>query len=92
MQGYDNANAAARAVWLATIAETLEEATRVVSKLGRSDMRIEIFQLYAEIEALKLEVESMRLRPARHSRTTFDPDRINLWPDEVVRRLDPLGS
>lgn len=85
MQGNDNSIAVGRAVWLAQIAEALNDATSVVSKISNGDPRIEVAQLYAEIETLKLEVESMRIRRAPRPWTQFDPDRLNLWWEPSVR-------
>jgi hypothetical protein len=85
VQGSNDSVAADRAVWLAEIAATLAEATTVVGKISNSDRRIEVVQLYAAIEALKLEVESMRIRRAPRPWNQFDPNRLNLWSEPTVR-------
>ena len=55
--------AAAKAEWLAEVAEALNQATKAVMVMSVGDRRMELFQLYAEIEALKLDVDLMRRSP-----------------------------
>jgi hypothetical protein len=58
--------AAARARWLAELAEALEEARQVMKQLGAAAGRIEMVELYNRIDALALDVETMRrMRSAR---------------------------
>ena len=55
-------SAARRARWLAELADALDDARRIVKKLGADDGRIEAVELYARIEAVRLEVHATRLR------------------------------
>jgi len=63
-------SAAARARWLAEIAETLEEARQVIKELGAATGGIEMVHLYDRIDALALDVELVRrmrsTRPTGH--------------------------
>ena len=65
---------AARARWLAEIAQALEEARHVIKQLGADGGRIEILDLYERIDALALDVESMR-------RMRSSPGREHLRPE-----------
>lgn len=51
-----------RARWLAELASALTEARALVKALGAAEGRMEAMELYAHIEALRLEVDSLRLR------------------------------
>ena len=55
-------SAAQRARWLAEVADALEDARRVVKILGAAEGRIDAVGLYARIEAVRLQVQSMRIR------------------------------
>jgi hypothetical protein len=68
--------AARRARWLAELGDALDEARRLTKKLGAAEGRIEAIELYARIEAVRFEVQAMRLRrTAQHLK--FDPE----WTD-----------
>jgi hypothetical protein len=68
--------AAKRARWLAELGEALDDARQVTKQLGAAEGRIEMVELYARIEAVRLEVQAMRMRrPA--ARPAFDPE----WTD-----------
>jgi cell division inhibitor SulA len=54
-------SAALRARWLAELAEALENARALVKQLGAADGRLEAIELYARIEAIRFEVQAMRL-------------------------------
>jgi hypothetical protein len=51
-----------RARWLAELFDALGEARRLVKSLGAAEGRLEAVELYARIEAVRLEVQMMRLR------------------------------
>jgi hypothetical protein len=51
-----------RAHWLAELADALEEARQLMKRLGAAEGRIDAVELYARIEAVRLEVQAMRLR------------------------------
>lgn len=53
--------AAQRARWLAELAEALEDARALVKQMGAAEGRIEAIELYARIEAVRFEVQAMRL-------------------------------
>ena len=55
-------DSAARARWLAELADALDEARRLIKQLGAAEGRLEAVELYARIEAVRLEVQAMRLR------------------------------
>ena len=54
-------SAALRARWLAELAEALEKARALVKQLGAADGRLEAIELYARIEAIRFEGQTMRL-------------------------------
>ena len=58
----NDTSAAERARWLAELADALEEARRVVKLLGAADGEIGAVELYARIEAVRIEVQAIRLR------------------------------
>ena len=63
MVGRPNEDSAARrARWLAELADALEEARRLIKQLGAAEGQIDAVELYARIEAVRLEVQAMRLR------------------------------
>jgi hypothetical protein len=55
-------SAAQRARWLAELADALDEARILIKQLGAAEGRIDAVELYARIEAVRLEVQAMRLR------------------------------
>jgi hypothetical protein len=73
--------AAARARWLAEVAETLEQAEVLLNRLKRNDYRVaNLSELSMRIEAAKGEVEL--LRKSRQSRSQSDPGWTKLPPWE----------
>jgi len=66
--------AAARARWLAEVAEALEEARQVMKQLGAAGGGIEILDLYNRIDALAVDVEFMRRMRSAHSREHLRPE------------------
>ena len=67
-----------RARWLADLSVALSEARRLVKELGASGGRFEAVELYAQIEALRFEVEAMRLRRRERTLQQNNPEWINL--------------
>jgi len=65
-------SAAARARWLAEVAEALEEARQVMKQLGAATGGIEMVHLYDRIDALAVDVES-----ARRMRSTRPPAQLH---------------
>ena len=53
-------SAAARARWLAELADALEQALHVVNQLGVEQGRIEAIDVAARIEAARYEVQRLR--------------------------------
>jgi hypothetical protein len=51
-----------------------------VKQLGATEGRIEAVELYARIEAVRLEVQAMRLRRSTLARPEFDPEWIKDVP------------
>lgn len=60
-------SAALRARWLAELADALEQARALVKRMGAAEGRIEAIELYARIEAIRFEVQAMRLGARRAS-------------------------
>lgn len=71
--------AAERARWLAELSEALDEARRLVKQLGAAEGRIEAVELYTRIEALRLEVQALRLSRRHGSGQKSDPK----WSDSL---------
>ena len=69
--------AARRARWLAELGDALDEARQVAKQLGAAEGRVEMVELYARIEAVRLEVQAMRLRRPR-PRADIDPEWMDL--------------
>lgn len=63
-----------RARWLAELAAALEEARQLTKKLGADEGRVEAVELYARIEAVRLEIQAMRLTRLSGGGGSFDPD------------------
>ena len=76
-------SAAARARWLAELTQALDEARHLVKELGADEGRIEAVELYARIEAVRLEVEMMRLRRSAGGGQDFGPE----WTKDLPWRL-----
>jgi hypothetical protein len=66
-----------RARWLAELSEALDEARRLMKRLGAAEGQLESVELYARIEAVRLEIEAIRVGRRYASRQEFDPERIN---------------
>jgi hypothetical protein len=76
-------SATARARWLAELAHALEEARHLMKELGADEGRIEAVELYARIEAVRLEVEMMRIRRSSGGGQDFGPE----WTKDIPWRL-----
>jgi hypothetical protein len=74
--------AAQRARWLAELSDALDEARRLVKRLGAADGRLEAVELYTRIETIRLEIEAIRLGRRYASREELDPEWIGLPPWE----------
>lgn len=70
-------SAAERARWLAELSAALREACALVQELGAEEGRLEALDLYAQIEALRAEVETMRLRRPTSSARELGPEWTN---------------
>jgi hypothetical protein len=79
--------AAERARWLAEISVALSEARQLVKELGAAEGRFEALELYAQIEALRLEVEAMRVR----RREPFAPETGSEWSNPPWRLPFPTS-
>ena len=77
--------AARRAKWLAELAEALDEARRLMKQLGAAEGQLESVELYARIEAIRLEVEAIRLGRRYASRDELDPKWTGMIPWERRR-------
>ena len=76
-------SAAARAQWLAELAQALDEARHLMKDLGADGSRVDAVEVYARIEAVRLEVEMMRLRRSSGGGHDFDPE----WTKDIPWRL-----
>ena len=66
--------AAARAQWLAQLADALNDAHQLILALELAgDQRIVSGELYLRIEAARFEVQSLRLSRSLNPRTQADP-------------------
>ena len=74
--------AAQRARWLAELSEALDEARRLVKQLGAADGQLQAVELYTRIEAIRLEIEAIRLGRRYASREEIDPEWFGLPPWE----------
>ena len=72
---------ARRARWLAELGDALDEARQLTKQLGAADGRVEAVELYVRIEAVRFEVQAMRLKRSA-VRTEFDPE----WTDLPWKR------
>jgi len=67
-------SAAERARWLAELSDALDEARRLIRTMGAAEGRIEEVELYARIEAVRLEVQMIRLRGNGSRLSDSDPE------------------
>lgn len=67
-------SAALKARWLAELAEALEQARALVKEMGAAEGRIEAIELYARIEAIRFEVQAMRLASDRPAAPATGPE------------------
>ena len=73
-------SAATRARWLAELAGALDEARDLVRQLGIEEARIDAIDVAARIEAVRNEVQTMRLLSASARDQQFDPEWIKNVP------------
>jgi hypothetical protein len=72
-------SASKRAHWLAELADALDGARHLVKELGADEGRLEAVELYARIEAVRIEVHMMRLKRSYAGGREFDPE----WSDDL---------
>lgn len=77
VSGEDSARRRAR--WLAELAQALDEARHLVKLLGAAEGRIEAVELYTRIEAVRLEVQAIRLRRS----AVRDQDLGSEWTKDI---------
>lgn len=79
--------AALRAEWFAQLADAIEGAQTLAWQLGTRDVTsIQARELYGRLEAVRVELESLRGMRAL-PRTMTDPD----WPQALGWGRDPAG-
>jgi hypothetical protein len=84
MVGVPNAESAAqRARWLAELADALDEARDLVRQLGIEEGRIDAIDVSARIEAVRNEVQTMRLMRSSGGGRDFNPE----WTKNIPWRL-----
>jgi hypothetical protein len=71
--------AARRARWLAELASALDDARDVVKELNVNERGFEAVELCAQIEAVRLEVHTIRLRRSRGGGEHIDPE----WTKDI---------
>ena len=67
-------SAARRGRWLAELAEALDSAGTLVKELGGSGAAVDAAELYARIEAVRAEVQLLRLNRAHGGGSDSDPE------------------
>lgn len=72
-------SAANRARWLAELADALDGARHLVKQLGADEGRLAAVELYARIEAVRIEVHMMRLKRSYGGGQEFDPK----WSEDL---------
>ena len=72
--------AAQRARWLAEVAAALEDARVLVRQLGSAEGRGEAIELEARIEAMRIEVQAMRLGRGAAAAARSSPEWTNNLP------------
>jgi hypothetical protein len=72
-------SAAQRAQWLAELSTALDDARHLVKELGAEEGRIETVEIYARIEAVRLQVQAMRLRRTYSGGDDFAPE----WTKDI---------
>jgi hypothetical protein len=73
-------SASNRARWLAELDDTLNDARLLAKELGADEGGLEAVELYARIEAVRIEVHMMRLRRSYGRREEFDPK----WSEDFL--------
>lgn len=76
----NESNALKRAAWLAEIVVALNEARRLIQEISTGDDRPEVFELYTEVEALRLDIESMQRRRFQPASAQTGPFRMQSFP------------
>jgi hypothetical protein len=66
--------------WLAELSEALDEARRLLKQIGAPEGRMEAVELYARIEALRLEIKRLRLGREFSPAREIDPKRTGTSP------------
>jgi hypothetical protein len=75
-------SAAQRARWLGELADALDEARRLVKELGAAEGKVDAVELYARIEAVRIEVQAIRIRRAAGA-PEFSPE----WTKDIPWRM-----
>jgi hypothetical protein len=76
-------SAAGRARWLAELAAALEEARALVKQLATDEVRFDMIELSARIEAARFEVQTLRLKRSPGGGQDFDPE----WSKDLPWKL-----
>jgi hypothetical protein len=63
-----------RARWLAELSEALDDARQLLPRLPLSDQRTLVEELFLRIEAVRLEVQSLRLSRSLNPREQSEPE------------------
>lgn len=77
--------AARRAQWLAELSGALGEARRLMQELDLQEAGFEAMELYFQIDALRREVDAMRLKRVSRDTADFGPE----WMKSPWHPADP---
>jgi hypothetical protein len=70
----NDSSAAKRARWLGELADALDGARHLVKELGADEGRLDLVELYTQIEAVRIEVHMMRLKRSFGRAQELDPE------------------
>jgi hypothetical protein len=80
----DRANGTGRAQWLAELADALEQAQQIAWTLGVSEgSSPDARDLYGRLEAVRIEVESLRQGHWSRLPADYDPKWLGLAPNHL---------
>jgi hypothetical protein len=77
--------AARRARWLAELSGALDEARRLMLELDLREAGFEAMELYFQIDALRREIDAMRMKRMTRESTNFGPE----WMKSPWHPADP---
>lgn len=82
-------SAAGRALWLASLAEAIDEAQQLAWRLGVVEGKCEALDLYVRLEIARAEVEALRERRPTTARAAPDQAAELFPPQNLAHASDP---